>query len=73
MRNTKKFLGRSIILNNYIFSLLQLLFIYIFIYIYSLVSIPVDIASSAVGLNICEITERIKKYQPIKKEKKKNM
>ena len=39
----------------------------------SLVCVPVGITSSAVGINICEITAGIKKYQSvIKKNKKKH-
>ena len=40
----------------------------------SLVGIPIDITSSAIGLKICVITAGIKKYKPIikKKKKKKN-
>ena len=37
----------------------------------SLVGIPVGIASSALGLNICAITGGIKKYKSIIKKKKK--
>ena len=37
----------------------------------SLVGIPVGITSSAVGLNICLVTARIKKYKSIIKKKKK--
>ena len=37
----------------------------------SLFSIPIDIASSAVGLKICEITVGIWKYKSIIKNKKK--
>ena len=40
----------------------------------SLISIPLGISSSAVGLKICVITAGIKKYKPvIKKKRKKNM
>ena len=35
------------------------------------VGVPVDIASSFVGLNICEVTAGIKKYKSITKKKKK--
>ena len=38
----------------------------------SLVAISVGITSSAVGIKICTITARIKKYKPIKKMKKKH-
>ena len=38
----------------------------------SLVAIPVGITSSAVGIKICTMTARIKKYKPIKKMKKKH-
>ena len=34
-------------------------------------SIPVGIASSAVGLKVCAITAGIKKYKPIVKKKRK--
>ena len=37
----------------------------------SLVDVPVHIASSAVGINICAITTGIKKYMPIIKKKRK--
>ena len=37
----------------------------------SLVGIPIGITSSAIGLNICAITTRIKKYRSINKKKKK--
>ena len=38
----------------------------------SLVAIPVGVTSSALGIKICTITARIKKYMPIKKMKKKH-
>ena len=38
----------------------------------SLVSVPVGIISSVVGINICAITAGIKKYKSIIKKKKKN-
>ena len=37
----------------------------------SVVGIPIGITSSAIGLKICAITARIKKYRSIIKEKKK--
>ena len=37
----------------------------------SLVSVPVDITSSALGLKICAVTTSIKKYKSIIKKKKK--
>ena len=37
----------------------------------SLVCVPVEIMCSAVGINICAITEGIKKYKSIIKKKKK--
>ena len=37
----------------------------------SLVGIPIGIISSAIGLKICAITTRIKKYRSINKKKKK--
>ena len=37
----------------------------------SLVCVPVSIASSAVGIEICTITSRIKKYKSLIKKKKK--
>ena len=37
----------------------------------SLVGIPIGIASSTIGLKICEITAGIKKYKSIIKKKKK--
>ena len=37
----------------------------------SVVGIPIGITSSAIGLKICAITARIKKYKSIIKEKKK--
>ena len=37
----------------------------------SVVDIPIGITSSAIGLKICAITARIKKYRSIIKEKKK--
>ena len=37
----------------------------------SLVAIPVGITSSAIGLKICTITARIKKYNSVIKKKKK--
>ena len=37
----------------------------------SLVAVPVGITSSAVTLNICAITEGIKKYKSVIKKKKK--
>ena len=37
----------------------------------SLVSVPVGITSSAIGINICAITARIKTYKSIIKKKKK--
>ena len=37
----------------------------------SLLGIPIEIASSAIGLKICAITARIKKYKSIIKKKKK--
>ena len=37
----------------------------------SLVGIPIEITSSAIGLKICAITARIKKYKTIIKKKKK--
>ena len=37
----------------------------------SLIGIPIGIASSAIGLKICVITARIKKYNPIIKKKRK--
>ena len=37
----------------------------------SLLSIPIAITSSAIGLRICAITTGIKKYKPIMKKKKK--
>ena len=37
----------------------------------SLVGIPIGITSSAIGLKICAITTRIKKYRSINKKKKK--
>ena len=37
-----------------------------------LVSVPVGITSSAVGISICAIFAGIKKYKSIKKKKKKN-
>ena len=39
----------------------------------SLVGAPIGIANSAVGLKICAITARIKKYKSITKEKKRSM
>ena len=39
----------------------------------SLVGVPVGFASSAVGMKICAITTRIKKYESIIKKKKKSM
>ena len=39
----------------------------------SLVSIPIGITSSAIGLNICAITAVIKKYKSIIKKKKKKI
>ena len=39
----------------------------------SAVGIPVGITNSAVGLNICVITSRIKNYKSIIKKKGKNM
>ena len=38
----------------------------------SLVCVPVSITSSEVGIKLCAITARIKKYKPIIKKKKKN-
>ena len=37
----------------------------------SLIGIPIEITSSAIGLKICAITAGIKKYQSINKKKKK--
>ena len=37
----------------------------------SVVGIPIGMTSSAIGLKICAITARIKKYRSIIKEKKK--
>ena len=37
----------------------------------SVVGIPIGVTSSAIGLKICAITARIKKYRSIIKEKKK--
>ena len=37
----------------------------------SLVGIPIEITSSAIGLKICAITARIRKYKSIIKKKKK--
>ena len=37
----------------------------------SLIGIPIEITSSATGLNICIITEEIKKYKSIIKKKEK--
>ena len=43
-------------------------------YIYhSLVAFPIGITSSTIGLKICVITARIKKYKSINKKKKKTM
>ena len=38
----------------------------------SLLSFPIDTTSSVVGVKICAITARIKKYKPIIKKKKKH-
>ena len=38
----------------------------------SLVSVPVGITSSAVGIKVCAITAGIKKYKPMIKKKKKH-
>ena len=38
----------------------------------SLISIPIGITSFSVGLKICVITARIKKYESIIKKKRKN-
>ena len=38
----------------------------------SVISIAIGITSSAIGLKICAITERIKKYKSIIKKEKKN-
>ena len=38
----------------------------------SLIYVPVGITSSAIGIKICAITARIKKYKSIIKKKKKN-
>ena len=42
-----------------------------FLHLLHKVGVPVDIASSFVGLNICEVTAGIKKYKSITKKKKK--
>ena len=39
----------------------------------SLIAIPVGITSSAVGIKICAIAARIKKYKSIIKKRRKNM
>ena len=71
-KKKKKGLYNLIILNTFLFQLLQLVDVFSFSSFASLVGVPIGITSSAIGLKICATTAGIKKYKSIFKKKKRD-